>query len=61
MTEAEDKKQERFRMTGYDGEEITERHLNRKEVLQLDPDDVDFHWDQAFGKAFIRKSNVWGK
>ena len=57
MTEADDKKQERFRMTGYDGEEITERHLNRKEVLQLDPDDVDFHWDQAFGRAFIRKSD----
>ena len=57
MTEAKDKNQDRFRMTMYDGERITETYLTREEVLRLDPEEVDFHWNRAFGKAFIRTAN----
>ena len=55
MTETDDSERDRFRETTYNGEEITERHLTRQEVLRLDPDDVDFHWDKAFGRARARE------
>ena len=50
-------KQDKFHELFYDGDEISERFLTRKEVLELDPDDVDFNWNKAFGKISIQKSD----
>ena len=41
--------------TSRDGE-VTEQRMPRSAVLALDPDDVDFHCDEAFGRIQIRQS-----
>ncbi len=46
-----------FRERIYKNGKITERYLTREEVKVLNPDDVDFHWDLAHAKAFIRTQN----
>lgn len=55
MKETGNSNEDKFRERMYDGDKITERYLTREEVLRLDPHDVDFHWDRAFGKVFIRR------
>lgn len=55
MKEASESNGDRFREILYDGDKVTERSLTREEVLRRGPNDVDFHWDRAFGKVFIRR------
>lgn len=37
--------------------ELTAEHPTRSDVLATDPDDVDFHLDEAFGRIQIRQSD----
>ena len=43
-----------YLVTTFRGGESTQATLTRQEVLALDPEDVDFHHDQVFGRVSIR-------
>lgn len=45
-----------YLVTTYRDVKITEQKMTRSEVLALDPDDVDCHFDEAFGRIQIRQS-----
>ena len=36
---------------------VTEQRMTRSEVLALDPNEVDFHLDEAFGRIQIKQSD----
>ena len=43
-----------FVSCSYASKELTDAQLTRGEVLQLDPAADDFHWNEAFGRAYVR-------